>query len=96
MTLPGLPSALPVPRRCRCCRRLVPSGVLYDGLGEKCARRAGLLPPKLRRVVRRRPTAEQGPGLLAFLPATALDDEPGDEPDPTEPQTCTHSDEGDS
>ncbi|PZG12954.1 hypothetical protein C1I95_24745 [Micromonospora craterilacus] len=93
MTLPGLPGALAVPRFCRGCRRPVPTGVVYDGYGEQCARDRGLIPPKLR-IARPKSTAEQGPGLLAFLPVSVPDnEEPDDESEPTTPQTCTDSDE---
>ncbi|MFY1595461.1 hypothetical protein [Micromonospora sp. WMMD737] len=70
MTLPGLPGVLAVPRRCRGCRQPVPTGRTWDGYGEKCAEKRGLIPRKVR-VRRRKTTPDVGPGLLGFLNAAS-------------------------
>lgn len=65
MTVPLLPAG-PL-RRCRCCHRPVPSGPLYDGYGEKCAEKRGLIPAKVRLPSRRSTAGERGPDLLGLL-----------------------------
>lgn len=57
--LPGRP-----PARCLCCNHLVPTGRLYGpGLGEKCARRRGILPPVAPKPVS---APQTGPSLLEW------------------------------
>ncbi|MET8278255.1 hypothetical protein [Micromonospora sp. NPDC005174] len=63
MTLPLLPDAPPA--ECRNCGHKVPTGRLYDGLGEKCARDVGLLPPATPRVTGY--DGQDGPNLLDIL-----------------------------
>ena len=63
MTLPLLPDAPPA--ECRNCGHKVPTGRLYDGLGEKCARDSGLLPPATPRVTGH--DGQSGPDLLDLL-----------------------------
>ncbi|MCX5066628.1 hypothetical protein OOJ91_12140 [Micromonospora lupini] len=95
MTTPLLPAG-PL-RRCRCCHRPVPSGPMYDGYGEKCAEKRGLIPRSIR-LRRPKTTTDGGPGLLGFLPGAVAPEEgdPDDEPEPTLAQTCTESDEQDT
>ena len=67
-------------RRCRCCHRPVPVGPMYDGLGEKCAEKAGLIARKARVRRPRRVAAGGGPGLFAlFAAARPVDGDPGQE-----------------
>lgn len=64
MTEPLLPDAEPT--ECTCCHRPVPTGRVYGpGLGEKCARRRGVLPPRRPRVSCR--MGQGGPDLMDLL-----------------------------
>ncbi|MEU3452146.1 hypothetical protein ABZ671_00685 [Micromonospora sp. NPDC006766] len=67
MTTPLLPG--PAPAYCRGCHTVVPTGRLYGGYGEKCARKRGLIPTRrrIRRVRVTTPRATPGPTLLDLL-----------------------------
>lgn len=63
---PQDPPTAPV-RYCRDCGRPVPRGPLRLGLGDKCARRAGLVQPRRRALPRPRAGPDGGPTLLDLI-----------------------------
>ncbi|MEU0078589.1 hypothetical protein ABZY58_11885 [Micromonospora tulbaghiae] len=70
MTEPLLPGSSPT--TCSCCHRPVPTGRVYGpGLGEKCARRRGYLPPRQPRTVRPAVVVQDGPDLFDAANQTA-------------------------
>jgi hypothetical protein len=55
------------PAECRCCHRPIPVGPVIDGMGESCARKRGLLPPRAVRVAAPvREAADNQPNLLEW------------------------------